>query len=213
MRMAMDSVSERASDLVVEAVHDSRAAVSDEAHLARLARLEAHRGAGGDVEAEAPRLVALEAERRVGLEEMVMRAHLDRPVASIGDLKLDGRTARVQFDLARLGDDFAGDHGACSSADRLVDGDELGAVGEGRLDLDVVDHLGHAFHHLLALQHAGTVAHQLRHRATAQRTASARWPRKRASSTPFTTLAPPRQAPFSASERANGKCPDASAAT
>src|SRR6266852_3000313 len=118
MRMAMDSVSERASDLVVEAVHDSRAAVSDEAHLARLARLEAHRGAGGDVEAEAPRLVALEAERRVGLEEMVMRAHLDRPVARIGDLKLDGRTARVQFDLGRLAGDFAGSDGPCVSADR-----------------------------------------------------------------------------------------------
>ena len=33
-------------------------------------------------------------------------------------------------------------------ADRLVHGDELGAVGEGRLDLHVVDHLGDAVHHL-----------------------------------------------------------------
>lgn len=34
--------------------------------------------------------------------------------------------------------------------DRLVHGHELGTVGEGRLHLDVVDHLGDAIHHLVA---------------------------------------------------------------
>ena len=33
-----------------------------------------------------------------------------------------------------------------------MDGDELGAVGEGRLDLDLVDHVGDAVHHLLTTQ-------------------------------------------------------------
>ena len=37
-----------------------------------------------------------------------------------------------------------------ASADRFVHGHQLGAVGKGRLDLDVVDHLGDAFHHLIA---------------------------------------------------------------
>jgi hypothetical protein len=46
-------------------------------------------------------------------------------------------------------------------ADRLVRGDELGAVGEGRLDLDLVDHLGHSLHHLLAADDRGASRHQL----------------------------------------------------
>ncbi len=37
-----------------------------------------------------------------------------------------------------------------ASPDRLVHGDQLGAVGEGGLDLDLVDHLRHALHHLVA---------------------------------------------------------------
>src|SRR6476646_3767176 len=47
------------------------------------------------------------------------------------------------------------------SADRVVHGDELGAVGEGRLDLDVVDHLGDAVHHLRSRQHMRALLHQL----------------------------------------------------
>src|SRR5664279_3676885 len=35
-----------------------------------------------------------------------------------------------------------------SSSNRIVHGDELGAVREGRFDLDVVDHLSNAVHHL-----------------------------------------------------------------
>src|SRR5690242_18448773 len=47
------------------------------------------------------------------------------------------------------------------SADRIVHGDELGAVGKGRLDLDVVDHLGDAVHHLRARHHMRAFLHQL----------------------------------------------------
>ena len=46
------------------------------------------------------------------------------------------------------------------AADRVVDGDELGAVGKGRLDLDVVDHLGDALHHLIARQHMRARLHE-----------------------------------------------------
>ena len=39
------------------------------------------------------------------------------------------------------------------SRDRVVDGDEFGAVREGRLDLYVVQHLGHTLHHSVASEH------------------------------------------------------------
>src|SRR6185437_9483424 len=47
------------------------------------------------------------------------------------------------------------------SPDRIVDGDELGAIGECRFDLEVVDYLGDAFHDLLPSQHLGAGLHQL----------------------------------------------------
>jgi hypothetical protein len=40
-------------------------------------------------------------------------------------------------------------------------GDELGAVGERRFDLDFVDHVGDAVHHLRPRQHMGAGLHQL----------------------------------------------------
>src|SRR5665213_628424 len=45
----------------------------------------------------------------------------------------------------------------------VVYGDELGAVGEGRFHLDVVDHLGDAIHALRARDDMGAIAHQLGH--------------------------------------------------
>src|SRR5882757_2051952 len=47
------------------------------------------------------------------------------------------------------------------SADRVVDRDQLGAVGEGALDLHLVDHLGDAFHHLVAPENGQARLHQL----------------------------------------------------
>ena len=75
-----------AHDVLAEAVDRALAAIGHEAHLAALARLEAHGGAGRDVEAHAARLRARSNEqRRIGLEEMVVAADLDRPVAGVGD--------------------------------------------------------------------------------------------------------------------------------
>ena len=42
-----------------------------------------------------------------------------------------------------------------------MDGDEFGAVGEGGLDLDLVDHLGDAFHDLVAREECGAEAHEI----------------------------------------------------
>ena len=50
-----------------------------------------------------------------------------------------------------------------------MDGDELGAVGEGRLDLDVVDHRGDPVHHLVGGEHMRAGLHQFGDRAPVAR--------------------------------------------
>ena len=77
--------SERPADQAAKAVHDPVAAERDEHDAALLPRLEAHRGARGDVQAHAVRGRAVEAQRRVGLGEVIVRADLDRPVAGVLD--------------------------------------------------------------------------------------------------------------------------------
>ena len=77
-----------------EAVDDALAGERDELDRARLPGLEAHRGAGRDVEPEAARRRAIERERRVGLGEVIVRADLDRPVAGVRDRQRDRRAAR-----------------------------------------------------------------------------------------------------------------------
>src|SRR5436190_18297415 len=52
---------------------------------------------------------------------------------------------------------------AQSLANRVVNGDELGAVGEGAFDLHFVDHLRHPLHHVVATEDAEPGLHQLRH--------------------------------------------------
>src|SRR4029453_505000 len=52
---------------------------------------------------------------------------------------------------------------AQSLANRMVNGDELGAVGERALDLNFLDHLRHAFHHVVATEDAEPRRHPLRH--------------------------------------------------
>src|SRR5437899_1457746 len=97
--------------LLTKAVDRALARKRDQRDLARLAWLEAHRRAGRDIEPHAARLLAVEFQRRIGLEEMVVRADLDRPVAGIGDRDLGGLAAGVELDLAILDEQFAGDHG------------------------------------------------------------------------------------------------------
>src|SRR5271154_3123061 len=70
-------------------------------HRARLARLEAHRGSRGDVQPHAVGDLAIEAQRIVGLEEVIVRADLDRTIAAIGHLERRGPAALVDLDVAR----------------------------------------------------------------------------------------------------------------
>ena len=85
-------------------------AIRDQLDFALLAGLEAHGGARGDVEPKASRRRAIEAQRAVGLEEVVVRADLDRPVAGVGDLHLERRAAGVDLDVAGFAEHFPGDH-------------------------------------------------------------------------------------------------------
>jgi hypothetical protein len=50
-----------------------------------------------------------------------------------------------------------------------VQGHELAAVRERRLDLHLRDELGHAFHHVLPREHVPPRGHQVRHRAPLSR--------------------------------------------
>lgn len=45
-------------------------------------------------------------------------------------------------------------------------GDELGSVGERSLDLDRMDHLGDAFHDVVASEDRGSERHKIGHRAS-----------------------------------------------
>ena len=110
-RTDLDDRPELARDLGLEAVAFAAAQVGREPHGARLAGLEAHGGAGGDVEPHALGALAVELQRLVGLEEMIVAADLDRPVAGVGDLDGDRIAALVELQLARSGDDFTWDHG------------------------------------------------------------------------------------------------------
>src|SRR6185312_10174240 len=99
-----------AHHVLAEAVDGTLAGERDERHLARLPRLEAHRRAGGDGEPHAARLLPLELQGRIGLEEMIMRADLDRPVAGVGDSERHRLSPGIQLDLAVLHEQFTGDH-------------------------------------------------------------------------------------------------------
>ena len=83
-------------------VDHARAGERDERHAARLARLEAHRGARGDVQPHAACGVAVEVERAVGLGKVVVRADLDRPVAGVDGAQHGAAAAGVDLDLAVL---------------------------------------------------------------------------------------------------------------
>ena len=97
-------------------MHHALAGQGDEFHLALVAGLEAHRVASGDVESKAMRRGAVKAQRSVRLEEVVVAADLDRPVAGVRD----EHRFRLQPDIGLEGfigferKDFAWDHGKSS---------------------------------------------------------------------------------------------------
>src|ERR1700760_1040203 len=93
-----------------EAVDDALAGERHELHVAGLTRLEPNRGAGRDIQPHAAGLLAIELQCRIGFEEMIVRADLDRPIACVSDGKRHRLAAGVEFYLAVLDEEFAGDH-------------------------------------------------------------------------------------------------------
>src|SRR5262245_61643349 len=71
-------------DVARDAVDGAFARQRQELHVTGLAGLEARRGARRDVKPHPARASAVELQRRIGLEEMVVRADLDRTVAGVG---------------------------------------------------------------------------------------------------------------------------------
>src|SRR5690606_4724069 len=99
----------RSHHLMPKAIDPAPAGKLDQFHRATLPGLETHRGTGGDVQAVAIGDAAIELERRIGLEEVVVRSDLDRPVAGIGHLDADCLASRIQYDLAVVDQELAWD--------------------------------------------------------------------------------------------------------
>src|SRR5258707_1629026 len=106
------SRSELSHHVLAKPVDHALAGERNERDLARLSRFEAHRSAGGDIEPHAARLLAIEFQCRIGLEEMIVRADLNRPVPGIGDRQRHRLAAGIELDLALLDEHFTGNHAA-----------------------------------------------------------------------------------------------------
>src|ERR1700737_3369570 len=171
--------SELSHHVLPESIDHPLASERDQRDLAGLTGLEAHGRAGGDIEAHTSRSLAIEPQLWIGLEEMVVRADLDRPIATIGDREGNRLAASIELDLTFLDQHFAGDHcvlASCSASRswlprigehgeglsyRLVHRHQFRSIGKGRFYLDVMDHFGNAFHHLRPREHVRALFHQL----------------------------------------------------
>src|SRR4051794_8555731 len=102
---------ERAGPFRPQPRHHPRAAEGHEGDLAYDPRLEAHRGAGRDVEAMAPSGVAVEGERRVRGGEVVVAAYLDGPVTRVLHAQREGGPPLVDGHRALAVEGLPRDHG------------------------------------------------------------------------------------------------------
>ena len=94
-----------------------------------------------------------------------MRADLHRTIAGIDHRERRSRPAGGKLDLAFGGDDRAGLErigcGAGFRPDRLMHGDELGAVGKYAFDLQDRQHSGDAGHHVARGEDGRAERHQV----------------------------------------------------
>src|SRR2546421_611733 len=86
----------------VQAVDLARARQLDQRHALGVAGLEPHGGARRHVQPHAEHLGAIEPQRAVHLEEVEVRADLDRPVPRVLDGQLEGPPSDVRLDVAAL---------------------------------------------------------------------------------------------------------------
>ena len=174
----------------VAAADDAAAGDGDEGDRLCVAGLEAHRGAGGDVEAAAVGLGPVELELGVHLDEVVVRPDLDGAVAAAGDAEAHARAARVEDDAALDGHDGAGlplelklvvgrqreglvvgdgqkaaveraPRIAVVGGDGVVHRDEIGSHGKGALDLDLAQRAADRRQHMAPPEHGGPKRHEV----------------------------------------------------
>jgi hypothetical protein len=81
-------------------------------HFPLLAGLEAHGSAGRDVQPVTSGGLAIELQRRVDLVKVVVRSHLDRPVAVVFHYHTSGFAPDVESNVAGLDPVFTWDHHA-----------------------------------------------------------------------------------------------------
>src|SRR5580700_10797804 len=97
-------------DSLVETINQPRALIRDQRNFARLPRFETHCRSRGNVQTTPKSSLPIKRQSRVGLGEMIVTAHLDRPVTRVGDRQRDGGSIFVQDDLARCWKYFARYH-------------------------------------------------------------------------------------------------------
>ena len=95
-------ISERSEPLVMlfMPICDLATDIGRQLHFAALAGLEAYRGAAWNIEMHAEGRGAVKRHRPVALGDVVMRADLDRPVASVDQHQFQRAAAGIDFDLA-----------------------------------------------------------------------------------------------------------------
>ena len=104
----LDWTVQRAANLASKAVNRAPTGIGARAPLPASARLETHGGPRCDVQPKAACALTVEDQSRVGLEEMVVRADLDRTITGVGHGDGNQGSARVQLELAFAGGDGAG---------------------------------------------------------------------------------------------------------
>src|SRR5580704_17943560 len=93
-----------------------------------------------------------------------MAANLYRPVAGVSDLNNDGSSVPVQHNLASCCKSLARYHVSPASVNWVVNAYEFCSIGERCFHLHLRNHLGDAFHHLVAAQHLAAFRHKLSNR-------------------------------------------------
>jgi len=128
---------------------------ADEVDFAGVARFEADGGAGWDIEAESAGGGTVEGKGGVYFREMEVTPDLDWPIACVGDLNSDFHQSLIGFGRVPL---HLQDGIRRESSDGMVNGYEFGSVWEGGLGLNLVDHVGDAFHNVFPFQQGGSVS-------------------------------------------------------
>ena len=103
-------------------------------------------------------------QRAVGLGKVVVRADLNRTIGAVLHHQRRSAPTRVEVVVSDCCNEFARDHDSLPFKDlfsdnRLVHGDQLGAVGKCGFDLDVRNHFGDAVHHVGTSQYVAAFAH------------------------------------------------------